>query len=123
MALDWKPSAGQVAPLPVQFSAVSHGPADGRQTVVPGANPSAGQAELVPVQVSATSQTPIAVRHVVEEDANPSAGQSRLVPVHVSATSQVPAEGRQTVPPFPGALSQNLTPPVPVAHVSTVHGL
>ena len=60
---------------------------------------------------------------MVVADANPSAGQSRLVPVHVSATSQTPAEARQTAPVFPGRLSQNFTPPAPVAHVSTVQGL
>ena len=53
----------------------------------------------------------------------PSGGHSRLVPVHVSGTSQTPTEGRHTVPAFPGTVSQNFTPPMPVAHLSTVHGL
>ena len=123
VAADWKPSAGQLALLPVQFSTASHGPADARQAVVTGANPSAGHVVLVPVQVSATSQTSADARQMVVADANPSAGQSRLVPVHVSATSQTPAEARQTAPVFPGRLSQNFTPPAPVAHVSTVQGL
>ena len=45
------------------------------------------------------------------------------MPVHVSATSQASAEARHTVPAFPGMLLQNFTPPVPVAHMSTVQGL
>src|SRR5689334_22023005 len=44
---------------------MSHTPADGRQTVVAGANASAGQVSLEPVQVSATSQVPAEFRHVV----------------------------------------------------------
>src|SRR5215831_17237968 len=45
-------SAGQAALEPVQVSATSHSPADGRHTVVAGANPSAGHAAEPPVQVS-----------------------------------------------------------------------
>ena len=45
------------------------------------------------------------------------------MPVHVSAASQASTEARQTVPAFPGMLSQNLAPPAPVAHRSTVQGL
>jgi len=147
------PSAGQSALLPVQFSGRSHGPADGRHTVLAGRKPSLGHELLVPSQVSGTSHTPAAGRHMVPPGLFASAGQlalvpvqvsggsqtpadgrqtvpaakvsgghSRLVPVHASATSQGPAEGRHTVPAFPGALSQNLTPPVPRTHVSTVHG-
>ncbi len=52
-----------------------------------------------------------------------SGGQSALLPVQYSGTSHGPADGRHTVPAFPGTLSQNFTPPVPVAHLSTVHGL
>jgi len=51
-------SPGQVALLPVQDSAASHFPADGRQIVVAGWNTSVGQAPLVPVQLSGTSQQP-----------------------------------------------------------------
>jgi hypothetical protein len=36
----WKPSAGQAPVEPVQLSATSHGPAEGRQVVVAGWNPS-----------------------------------------------------------------------------------
>src|SRR5439155_512065 len=51
-------SAGQVALLPVQFSATSHSPAAARHTVLDGSKASAGQSLPVPLQVSATSQTP-----------------------------------------------------------------
>ena len=147
-------SGGQSALVPVQYSGTSHGPADGRHTVLAGRKPSLGHVLLVPSQVSATSHTPAPGRHTVPAGLFASAGQlalvpeqvsggsqtpadgrqtvpaakvsgghSRLVPVHVSATSQGPAEGRHTVPAFPGALSQNLTPPAPLTHLSTVHGL
>src|SRR5438094_18457 len=119
----WKPSDGQFGPLPGHVSATSQAPADGRQTVPADLNWSAGQSALLPAQVSATSQAPADARQTVPAESSPSAGQSRLVPVHVSATSQTPAEARHTVPVFPGAFSQNFTPPVPVAHVSTVQGL
>src|SRR5213079_1851202 len=97
-----KPSLGHVLLVPSQVSGTSHTPAAGRHAVPAGLFASAGQLALVPVKVSG--------------------GHSRLVPVHVSATSQGPAEGRHTVPAFPGALSQNFTPPVPLTHLSTVHG-
>jgi hypothetical protein len=46
----------------VQFSATSHGPADGRHTVVDGRSWSGGQYGDVPVQLSAMSQGPAAGR-------------------------------------------------------------
>jgi len=52
--LNW--SAGQFALVPVQFSATSQSPADGRQTVSADLNWSAGQLALVPVQLSGMSQ-------------------------------------------------------------------
>jgi hypothetical protein len=58
-------SVGQVAELPVQFSAWSHWPAAGRHTVEADTKVFAGQAADVPVQVSATSQTPAEARHTV----------------------------------------------------------
>src|SRR5205809_6955752 len=119
--LNW--SAGQSALLPAQVSATSQAPADARQTVPAGRRLSAGQLALLPVQFSAASHGPADARQTVVVEASPSAGQSRLVPVHVSATSHTPAEARHTVPAFPGGLSQNFVPPVPVAHVSTVQGL
>src|SRR5207237_8048361 len=57
-------SAGQLAADPVQFSAGSHSPADGRQVVVAGSKVSAGHTVLVPVQLSATSHGPATARHV-----------------------------------------------------------
>jgi len=43
--------------------------------------------------------------------------------VHVSAASQTSTDARHTAPAFPGMFSQNLAPPAPVAHMSTVQGL
>jgi len=57
-------SAGQLAADPVQFSAGSHSPADGRHVVVAGSKASVGQTLLVPGQLSATSQGPAAARQV-----------------------------------------------------------
>src|SRR5439155_166671 len=77
------PSAGQLVLEPVQVSAVSHGPAAARQTVVEGWKPLAGQVSLDPVQNSATSQLPADARHcvvlgrnwqVAEQHAPPSPG-------------------------------------------------
>src|SRR5206468_4158835 len=118
-----KPSLGHVLLVPSQVSATSHTPAAGRHTVPAGLFASAGQLALVPEQVSGGSQAPADGRHTVPAAAKVSGGHSRLVPVHVSGTSQTPAEGRHTAPAFAGALSQNFTPPVPLTHVSTVHGL
>src|SRR5439155_1353217 len=55
-----KASVGQVALVPVQFSATSQTPAEVRQTVLEGRNASAGQETLDPSQVSATSHPPAA---------------------------------------------------------------
>ena len=117
------PSAGQSALLPVQFSGTSHGPADARHSVAVDWNVSAGHVALVPVQLSTASHGPTDPRQTVVLDASASAGQSRDEPVHDSAVSQTPVEVRQTVPAFPGTLSQNFVPPVPVAQVSVVQGL
>jgi hypothetical protein len=56
-------SAGQSLPVPVQFSATSHGPEAARQTNEFGCFASLGQVALVPVQFSATSHTPAEARH------------------------------------------------------------
>ena len=56
-------SLGQFGPLPGQFSATSHSPAEVRQTTLDDLKASAGQALLDPVQVSSTSQSPAAARH------------------------------------------------------------
>jgi hypothetical protein len=92
-----KPSAGQVALLPVQLSATSHSPAEARHWVVLEANPSAGQVLLLPVQNSATSQVPAEARHEVVLGCLASAGQVAVVPVQNSATSHTPPEARHWV--------------------------
>src|SRR5207249_2088478 len=77
-------SAGQSGPLPGQFSAGSHSPAETRHCVLEDANPSAGQDVLVPVHVSATSHTPADARH--SAPALPAGcWQAALVPSHWSA--------------------------------------
>src|SRR5439155_1198051 len=120
-------SAGQLALVPVQWSAGSHSPAEARHTVLDDLNASAGQTVLEPVQVSSTSQKPAAARqtapalpagcwqslllpshssrlhglpssvHAVPAGVLASAGQLALVPVQWSAGSHSPAEVRQTV--------------------------
>jgi len=120
-------SAGQLGPLPGQFSAGSHSPAEARHCVLEDANPSAGQVVLVPVHVSATSHTPADARHsapalpagcwqaalvpshwsavhgllsavhAVPADFFASAGQSGPFPGQFSAVSHSPADARQTV--------------------------
>jgi len=50
---------GQKALVPVQVSATSQAPKEGRHTVVLVLKVLAGQKGLVPVQVSATSQAPV----------------------------------------------------------------
>src|SRR5438046_2610848 len=118
-------SAGQLALDPVQFSAGSHSPPDGRQTVLGGSKASAGQTVLVPVQFSSTSQPPAAARqtvpafpagcwqasfvpshssvlhglpssvHAVPAGSFASAGHVALAPVPLSAGSHSPPAGRQ----------------------------
>src|SRR5207249_4451828 len=121
-------SAGQVALVPVQFSAASHRSTAARQTVLDDRKASVGQLVLVPVQVSAASQGPAAARHtvpafpagcvhvalvplhtsvvhtlpssvqVVPLAFKASVGQTVVTPSQVSARSHSPAAARQTVP-------------------------
>ena len=72
-ALERKPSAGQLLPMPSQVSGLSQTPAALRQTAELLA--SAGQAAAEPVQFSTGSQTPAEPRHWVDELTKPSAGQ------------------------------------------------
>jgi hypothetical protein len=58
-------SAGQLGPLPGQFSVTSHSATALRHTFDAGMNPSAGHAVEVPVQASATSQAPLADRQTL----------------------------------------------------------
>src|SRR6266852_1831541 len=88
-------SAGQVTAAPVQRSAGSQGPADGRHTVEAGWNASGGQSLPTPSQLSAASQGPAAGRQTPVLFT--SAGQLALAPVQLSAGSQVPAEGRHSI--------------------------
>jgi hypothetical protein len=60
-----KASAGQVAPLPVQVSATSHGATAARRVVPGGTSASEPQAALVPLQASTRSQTPTDALHTV----------------------------------------------------------
>src|SRR5205823_259912 len=83
-------SAGQLGPVPVQFSARSHSSAAARHTTSAEAKPSAGQSFVTPSQLSATSQTSVAARQTVPAGVFASAGQAVLVPEHVSCGSQAP---------------------------------
>src|SRR5436309_1987810 len=119
-------SAGQFGPVPVQFSAGSHSPAEARHSTKGGRKPSAGQVVLDPVHVSTSSQSPAARRqtapafppgswhfrpepshsstlhglpspvHAVPAGLLSSAGQLADVPVQFSAGSHSPAEARHT---------------------------
>src|SRR5207244_5575634 len=83
-------SAGQLGPVPGQFSAGSHSPAEARQTVLEGLKASAGQTVLDPVQLSSTSQAPAAARHTVP--AFPAGcWQSLLLPLHSSRLHGLPS--------------------------------
>src|SRR5439155_95036 len=120
-------SAGQLALVPVQFSAGSHSPAEARHTTLDDLKASTGHTVLDPVQVSSTSQKPAAARqtapafpagcwqslllpshssrlhglpssvHAVPADVLASAGQLALVPGHFSRGSHSPAEARHRV--------------------------
>ena len=63
-----KPFAGQLVPLPVQFSVTSHASTAARHGVLAERKPSVGQVALLPVQLSGASQTPTAARHEVPAD-------------------------------------------------------
>jgi hypothetical protein len=104
-------SAGHVAVEPVQFSAGSHSPADGRQVTVDDDSVSGGQAAPAPVQSSAGSQAPADARQTVVDDWNESIGHVVLVPVQVSAMSQTSACARQVAPAFPAGCWQALLAP------------
>src|SRR5205823_1774245 len=83
-------SGGQAGPVPVQLSAGSHSPAEGRQTTVEGSKASAGQVGLVPLQVSSTSHGPVAARHTVP--AFPAGcWQASFVPSQVSVVHALPS--------------------------------
>ena len=83
-------SAGQFGPVPGQFSARSHSPADARQVKVTGWKASFGHIELLPVQVSATSQMPAAARQVAPL-LPAGCWQASLVPLQVSLVQGLPS--------------------------------
>jgi len=92
-----KLSAGQVPVVPVQLSASSHWPVEGRHVTVLALNVST-QVFAVPEQWSVASlshappwELPV---QLVDVDAKLSAGQAPLAPVHISATSHWPADAR-----------------------------
>src|SRR5581483_4284724 len=95
-ASHFEPSGGQAGVTPSHFSARSHTPDDGRQTVVAGCTTSAGQAPASPAQRSSTSQPPgTAGRQTTALPRNVSGGQSTLSPGQTSSTSQGPPASRQ----------------------------
>src|SRR5205814_4417995 len=115
-----KLSVGHVALDPVQLSATSQSPAEGRQVVAEGLKLSDGQLGPDPVQFSAGSHSPPDGRQTVVAGLNASAGHVLLDPVQSSSRSQSPAEARQTVPAFPAGCWQKSLVPL---QVSVVHGL
>jgi hypothetical protein len=124
---DAKPSPGQLALDPVQFSAVSQTPTVLRHTTELFLKAFAGQLSVVPSQFSVRSQKPAAARHGVLDDAFRSAGQLGFVPSHVSTTSQTPAEARQVAPALPAGCVQVSSTPLQTSSVQTfeslVHGV
>ena len=94
---DWNPSAGQSPDDPVQLSATSHWPADGRQVVVEALKPSTQFP--APSQESVPSQGPpfeVPMQGVVA-GWKPDGGQSPEVPEQVPARSHEPVGGRHVV--------------------------
>ena len=94
---DAKLSTGQVPLVPVQLSASSHWPVDGRHVTVLALNVST-HVFAVPEQwsVASLSHAPPwdVPAQLVEDEAKLSAGQAPLAPVHISATSHWPADAR-----------------------------
>lgn len=88
-------SGGHALLEPVQASAPSQVPVEGRHVVPPVTTISVGQVSVVPVQLSATSQPPAtAALHTMLLGCFTSAGQASFTPSHLSATSQAPPELR-----------------------------
>jgi hypothetical protein len=101
----WKPSAGQAPDDPVQLSATSHEPVEGRQVVVCDKKPSAGQSFETLSQLSATSHGPAVGRQIVVEGFFSSMQPPlalECAPSQTSARSQSPAASRQVPPALPG---------------------
>ena len=88
---------GQLAALPLQFSAGSHCPVVARHSVVAGSNRSAGQVSALPVQFSAISHTSAAVLHTVVAGSSTSAGQLAQFPCKSPLYHTAPLTARHTV--------------------------
>jgi len=85
-------SAGQLALVPVQVSALSHSLTAARQTVLDGWKASAGHVVLVPVHVSATSQGPADARHTAPAlPALCTHAGAPTVPLHRSVVHTLPS--------------------------------
>src|SRR5205823_4553920 len=83
-------SGGQAGPVPVQLSAGSHSPAEGRQTTVEGSKASAAQALLDALPISSTSHGPAVGRQTVP--AFPAGcWQASFVPSQVSVVHALPS--------------------------------
>src|SRR5436309_3047866 len=109
-------SAGQVALVPVQFSAASHRSTAARQTVLDDRRASAGQVVLVPVQVSATSQGPAAARHTVPVFPAGCVQSGLLtVPLPVSVVQTLPSSVQVVPPAFRISAGQTVLTPSQVS--------
>src|SRR5438034_10971734 len=100
-------SAGQVVPVPVQVSAMSHPPETAARHTVPAFPAGCVQATepTVPLHTSVVQTLPSSV-HAVPTALTASAGQVALVPVQVSARSHSLTVARHTAPAFPAGCVQ-----------------
>src|SRR5262249_58936731 len=87
---------GRWTPGRLPVSAMSEGPAEGRQEVPAGWTRSVGQAALAPVHSSGRSQTSAAGWQTKPAGLRASVGQLLLAPLQDSSRSQGPTAGRQT---------------------------
>src|SRR5947207_4998230 len=116
-------SAGQVVPVPVQVSAMSHPPETAARHTVPAFPAGCVQATepTVPLHTSVVQTLPSSV-HAVPTALTASAGQVVLVPVQVSARSHSLTAARHTAPAFPDGCVQAGESRVSL-HTSVVQGL
>src|SRR5258708_32154669 len=84
---DWKPLAGQAPDDPVQLSATSHWPAEGRHVVVADWKPSTELPAAAQGTGAAHAAPRVVPTQVVVAAWKPSAGQAPDDPVQLSATS------------------------------------
>ena len=119
-----KASAGQAPEFPVQLSATSHWPVDGRQVTVEAWKTST-QVSALPLQWSAPSlsqappcELPV---HDVAADLNTSAGHAPELPVQLSAASHSPVAGRHVTVDALNASMQVLALPLQWSAASSSH--